>query len=61
MSEVMDRWYMGLSTELRYLFDERAAVHQFDAGCPQYVAERKARLYVARLIRVHGRKHFEND
>jgi len=51
MTTFIERWYYGLDQEMRYLFDERAAVYEYDANMPRYVAERRAQRFVCALIR----------
>jgi len=51
MTTLIERWYYGLDHEHRHLFDERAAVYEYDANMPRWVAERRAQRFVCALIR----------
>ena len=51
MTELLRRWVNNLDREHRYLFDERASIHEFDGGMPRHVAERRAQRWVCALIK----------
>jgi hypothetical protein len=50
-SEAIRRWYNNLDEEEQYLFDERAAIMEFDAGMQRYVAERYAQRHTIILLK----------
>jgi hypothetical protein len=51
MIEIIQRHYDALSDEHKYLFDERAAMHEHDANMPRYVAERMAHRHICAIKR----------
>jgi len=51
MSDLMRQWYDNLDEEKQYLFDERAAIFEYEGKMPRYIAERYAQRHICRMIR----------
>jgi len=51
MTAFIKRFYDSLDDDLRYLFNERAAIYEYEGGHKRHVAERYAQRHIAELLR----------